>query len=427
MAKATGEPGRRLGILVGGGPAPGINGVIGAATLEALRRGLEVVGIYDGFKWLADGDAEHVASLTAEGVDEARFRGGSILRTSRKNPTKTNADLTNTVEALRELRIGYLVTIGGDDTAYSASKIAQTAGNSLQVVHVPKTIDNDLPLPRNTPTFGFQTAREVGSRLIWNLMADARTTQRWYIAVVMGRSAGHLALGMGTSAGVPLTLIPEEFVKTELTLNLTCDIIEGSIIKSNAHGRPHGVAVIAEGLGLLMEDELESHPLVVPDRDDHGHLRMGGVPLALILGRMLEARAAARKQKTTFVDVTIGYELRCADPVAFDVEYTRQLGWGAVEYLMGIGDAGDADSGPMISVQDGKIKPIPFHKILNPKTGKTRVRTVKTGSDQYRSARAGMVRLEPEDFRSREQVRRLATAANLSQKAFRGEFAHVAT
>jgi len=419
----------RLGILVGGGPAPGINGVVGAATIEALNRRLEVLGIYDGFKWLARGDSSHVRALTVEDVDRARFRGGSILHTSRENPTKDDAKMQNVVKTLQELGISYLVTIGGDDTAFSASKTSQFAGGAIKVAHVPKTIDNDLPLPLNMPTFGFRTASHVGSQLVGNLVEDARTTQRWYLAVAMGRSAGHLALGMGAVAGATITLIPEEFPKSGVSLDLICDIIDGALIKSKVLGHNHGVAVLAEGLGVLVEKDLEENlkdnPLVKIEHDAHGHLRLGEVPLALAFKRMLQRRVEERGDKVTIVDVTIGYELRCADPLPFDAEYVQQLGWGAVRYLLRIGEESWAETGAMMSVQAGELVPIPFSEILDEETGKTAVRRVNINSDQYRTARSYMLRLERDDFENETQVKKLAAAANISPEEFRSKYAHV--
>ncbi len=202
--------GNRLGILVGGGPAPGINSVIGAATIRALLEGVEVVGIQDGFQWLMRGDTEHTRLLDMDEVSRIHFRGGSILGIARANPTTDPAYLDAVTKGLQSLGIDKLVTIGGDDTAFSAMKVAERSAGTLQVVHVPKTIDNDLDLPPAIDTFGYQTARHVGSEMVKNLMVDAYTTSRWYFVVSMGRKAGHLALGIGKAAGATVTLIPEE-------------------------------------------------------------------------------------------------------------------------------------------------------------------------------------------------------------------------
>src|SRR5574341_193811 len=240
--------GKRIGILVGGGPAPGINSVIGAATIRSILGGAEVLGIMDGFTWLMDGDTSKIKPLSIEEVSRIHFRGGSYLRTARANPTKNVAYLEKVVASLLGLNASGLITIGGDDTAFSALRLEQTAGGRLQVVHVPKTIDNDLDLPYGIPTFGFQTARHVGVDVVKNLMVDAQTTSRWYFVVAMGRKAGHLALGIGKAAGATLTLIPEEFSKGPLRLTRLVDTLVGAIIKRRVMGRADGVAVLAEGL-----------------------------------------------------------------------------------------------------------------------------------------------------------------------------------
>ncbi len=239
----------RFEILDGGGPAPGIISVIGAATIRSVLDGVVVLGIYDGFEWLMKEDDRHVEPLTIERVSRIHFSGGSYLRTSRANPTTDPQLLERTVRTLGELGVTGLITIGGDDTAFSATRLAETAQGSIRVAHVPKTIDNDLRLPHDCDTFGYQTARHVGVRVLKSLMADAQTTSRWYFAVAMGRKAGHLALGIGKAAGATITLIPEEFADGQ-GLEYIVDTLAGSIIKRRAAGRPDGVAVIAEGVVL---------------------------------------------------------------------------------------------------------------------------------------------------------------------------------
>src|ERR1043166_2142109 len=122
---------RRMAILVGGGPAPGINGVISAATIEGVNQGYEVMGFRDGFKWLAQGDAERFSRLTIEGVKDVHLRGGSILGTPRTNPTKSEASMKNVLEVFRSWNITELVTIGGDDTGFSASRVYKEAGGGI--------------------------------------------------------------------------------------------------------------------------------------------------------------------------------------------------------------------------------------------------------------------------------------------------------
>ncbi|MFV1978661.1 MAG: 6-phosphofructokinase, partial [Myxococcota bacterium] len=160
-----------FGILVGGGPAPGINGVVGAAASAALRGGHRVIGIFEGFRHIMAGDTDQVVELDRAAVDQIHLKGGSVLYTSRANPTKAPETIANCVRSLDALGVDSLITIGGDDTASSAMRVAEAAQGRLRVVHVPKTVDNDLPLPTGIPTFGFVTAREQigqqGLAILW--------------------------------------------------------------------------------------------------------------------------------------------------------------------------------------------------------------------------------------------------------------------
>jgi 6-phosphofructokinase 1 len=416
----------RLGILVGGGPAPGINSVISAVTIEAINSGLEVIGIYDGFEHLMKGRTDMVRQLTIPDVSRIHFDGGSILRTSRANPTRTPEDLQNTVKALRELGIRYLVTIGGDDTAFSASEVVKAAGGTIRVAHVPKTIDNDLPLPGGMPTFGFETARHVGTELVRNLMEDSRTTNRWYFVVAMGRKAGHLALGIGKAAGATITVIGEEFPKERITLAEVCDVLEGAILKRRVLGRKDGVAVIAEGIGEKLDpEELAKIPGVEVERDPHGHIRLGEIPLATILKREIQRRFKERGEKMTIVDVTLGYELRCAPPIPFDIDYTRTLGYGAVKFLLSEPKDDRVKEGGMVCLVGGRLEILPFDELRDPVTGRTKVRLVDINSEHYKVAREYMIRLEREDLENPEMLAKLAAAAKMTPEEFKKKFAHV--
>jgi 6-phosphofructokinase 1 len=394
-----------LALLVGGGPAPGINGVIAAATIEARNRGVRVIGILDGFQWLAEGDTSHVIPLEIRDVSRIHFRGGSILRTSRTNPTKDPAKLERVVAGLKALNVRYLITIGGDDTAFSASRVAASAGGALSVVHVPKTIDNDLPLPGGIQTFGFETARHVGVSLVETIMEDARATSRWYLLVAMGRKAGHLALGIGKAASATLTLIPEEFAGEKLRLAKLADVIEGSIIKRRALGDENGTVVIAEGIAELL-DPADLEGIESAERDDHGHVRLSELPLGNVLKNELKRRLSARGIGSKIVAKDIGYELRCADPIPFDSEYTRDLGYGAARTILeGGGDC-------MITRQNGKIVVMPFREMMDPKTGRTRVRMVDVGSESYAVARQYMIRLGAADLADPLWAQALADAGH---------------
>ena len=386
--KETSTGPTRLGILVGGGPAPGINGTIGAATIEAINSGLEVIGVYDGFEHLMKGRTDAVRPLAIPDVSRIHSQGGSVLRTSRANPTRKSEDLESTVQSLRELGITHLVTIGGDDTAFSAYEVAKAARGAIRVAHAPKTIDNDLPLPGGMPTFGFETARHVGTELVLNLMEDSRTTNRWFFVLVMGRKAGHLALGIGKAAGATLTLIPEEFPGDRISLNEASSILEGAILKRQVMGRNDGLAVIAEGVGVKLDPQkLPRIPGAEVEYDEHGHLRLAEIPLATILKREVQRRFADLGKRISIVDVTLGYELRCAPPIPFDIDYTRTLGYGAVRFLLAEPEDELLRYGGMVCLESGHLRVLPFEEFRDPVTGRTRVRLVDIQSEHYQVAR----------------------------------------
>ncbi|HWS52976.1 MAG TPA: diphosphate--fructose-6-phosphate 1-phosphotransferase [Pyrinomonadaceae bacterium] len=407
-----------LAIIVGGGPAPGINAVISAAAIEAINEGFAVLGVQDGFKHLIREDASRVRPLRIEDVSRIHLDGGSVLGTARDNPTKSEKATRAVVETLRSLGVTHLVTIGGDDTALSSSFVAERSGHHIRVVHVPKTIDNDLPLPAHVPTFGYQTARHVGVELVYNLMEDARSTKRWYVVVAMGRKAGHLALGIGKAAGATLTVIGEELERETVAFSDLCDIVEGAIIKRRAMGRHYGVAVLAEGL-IDKLDAGELAELQDVERDEHGHVRFAEVDLARKVKTEVQGRLSGRGLRVTVANKNIGYELRCADPIPYDAAYCRDLGYSAIRFLL----AGGSEA--MVSIQGGRMVPIPFSEIREPGTGRTRVRMVNVGSEGYRVAREYMIRLEPRDFADEAWVAKLAQAGNLSPQEFRDKFGYM--
>ena len=411
------EQHNNLAILVGGGPAPGINSVIGAATIRARLEGLEVLGIRDGFEWLMRGDIDHVMPLSIDATSRIHFRGGSYIGISRANPTSDPDLLDNTISSLLRLNVSQLITIGGDDTAYSAMRLEARAGGSIRVVHVPKTIDNDLDLPSYVDTFGYQTARHHGVEIVKNLMVDAKTTSRWYFVVAMGRKAGHLALGIGKAAGATLTLITEEF-ETPIRLKTIVDNLVAAIIKRISYGRRDGVAVIAEGvvLDVAPGDLEELHEV---ERDAHGHLRIAEVNIGEILKSQVTSRLKALGIKAAIAAKNIGYELRCADPIPFDMEYTRDLGYCAAKYLIANGNAA------MISIQGGRFVPIPFSDMIDAQTGRTRIRLVDVASTRYAIARRYMIRVRRDDFDEPHELAKLAATARMSQDDFRREFEYL--
>ena len=408
---------KRLAILVGGGPAPGINSVIGSATIRGALSGAEVIGIHDGFKYIMEGNIDHVETLTIDDVSRIHFRGGSHIGISRANPTKNERHLENSVISLLRLNVDKLITIGGDDTAFSACKLEERSKGRIRVVHVPKTIDNDLDLPRDINTFGYETARHIGVEIVKNLMVDARTTSRWYFVVTMGRKAGHLALGIGKAAGATLSLIPEEFAG-KVRMKKVVDTLVGAIIKRLSYGRQDGVAVLAEGLVEAMDAE-DLQQLEGIERDAHGNIRIAEINFGEILKAKVSEGLKRFNLKTTIITKNIGYELRCADPIPYDMEYARDLGYCAAKYLDEGGNA------VMITIQGGLFKPLLFSEMLDPKTGKTRVRMVDINSERHKIARRYMIRLRRDDFEDSHELAKFAATAGITIDEFRAEFEHL--
>lgn len=412
---AKGMERKAIGILVGGGPAPGINGTIAAAVIEAINRGHKVFGIRDGFAYLGQGDASCVRELRIEDVSRVHDHGGSILGTSRVDPQKMPGGIEAIVDTLRQFNIGYLACIGGDGTASNAMAVAKAARNEIAVALVPKTIDNDLPLPDKLSTFGFQTARDVGAGVVQTLMTDAKTLSRWYAVVTMGRKAGHLALGIGMSAGATLSIIPEEFGERPISMRLLTDIIVGSMLKRYALGRPYGVVVIAEGIVEKL-DQSSRESLGAGERDPHGNIRISALPLGAMIESAVGARLKELQVDLRLVSKDVGYELRCCAPNAFDRQYTRELGYGVVDFLLSGGSAA------MIARRGDALVPIPFAQFIEAITNRTSVRMVDVTSTTYLVARKYMIRLTDADLGDERLMERMAKCTSWTLERLRNEF-----
>ncbi len=449
----------RLAIVVGGGPAPGINGVISAVTIEADNKDIEVFGIQDGYKGLVKGDLGKIRPLHKHQVAQMYIRGGSMLGTARTNPTKKKEDMDSVLECFNKMKFDALVSIGGDDTAYTASRLyeaVKSAGGNLRVAHVPKTIDNDLPLPGSTPTFGFETARHYGVSAVRNLAEDARTTGRWYIVVCMGRAAGHLALGIGKASAATVTIIPEEFgfdakgKPNKIGFERLIDTILGTIIKRIENKKNYGVIVLAEGLIESVKEELR----VILDKtlgkygtyqtDEFDNLRMGEIEFGKLIRDLLMERLMPPDPKNAtplvrlheiigktalpygldakFISKDLGYELRSADPIPFDAEYTRDLGYGAVKFLL----SDEATKyGAVITFEQGKMVPMRFADMIDPHTKKMRTRHVNITGESFEVARRYMIRLQQRDFDNQEMLGNLAKVVKKSVADFRKEFEYL--
>ena len=409
---------RRVGIVVGGGPAPGTNGVIAAAVIEAIKLGCVPIGFHDGFHWLGERYTDEQHEMTIDEVSRAHLAGGVMLGASRTDVGADPALLRNTVAALRKLAIDGVVAIGGDDMVRSALAIERESAGRIKVVMVPKSIDNDLAVPAQVVTLGHETARHVGVQLVKNLMEDARTTGRWYLGVTMGRPTGHLTVGIGKAASATCAVIPEELGPGPVRLADIADIVEGAIIKRRALGRNHGVALLSEAL-VERFDPAEVAELQDVDRDAQGNIRVTEIDLGRKVVNEVTLRLEKRGIKVSVVHKTIGYELRCAIPLPMEADYARDLGFAAVRHLVGGG------GGAMVITQAGAPRFVPLTECVDPATGRGRQRPVDVTSESYQVARAYMVRLEPRDLADDAMAARLAAAGGFDVDGLRRHFARL--
>jgi ATP-dependent phosphofructokinase / diphosphate-dependent phosphofructokinase len=391
---------KKLGIVCGGGPAPGINSVIRAVVIEARNRNLEVIGFLDGFSHLSKKEIVY-KNLEIDDVSRIHHYGGSIIGTSRGN--SSDEEVFNTYLSLINSGINYLVSIGGDGTASMIYKISKLdKDKKIKFAHIPKTIDNDFPLPPSSRTFGFETARNLGMELVLNLIEDAKILKRWFFVQVMGRSSGHLAIGIGKSSGATLTIIPEEFQDYEkIPLKLLLDILEGSIIKRLAYNKPYGVAILAEGLSLKLENlNLQNYHSI------------SEFPLAELLANEIENRLKKRNINIRIIPQNIGYVLRNAHPIAFDVSYTITLGYGAVKFLLSDNNIHCA----VITLRGEKIEPIDINEFIE--NNKVKIRYVDLKGEVYESAYHYMIRLKKEDFENEESLLKLCDVSKMEKEEF---------
>ncbi len=310
------------------------------------------------------------------------------------------------------------MTIGGDGTLYLATRLDKEFKGTIRTVHIPKTIDNNMPIPGYIPTFGFETARHIGTGLVHHLMEDAKTTRRWYFVVTMGRKTGHLALGIGKASGATLTLIPEEFGKKKISLKQITAILEGAIIKRKSMGREDGVAILAEGITDRL-DERELKNINDINMDEHGRIRLSEVDLGQVLKHRTTKALKDIGVDARIVDTTIGYELRSAPPIPFDASYARNLGYSAVKFLLKGG------TGALITIQKNRKVPIPFDKVINRRTGDVNVRYVDTNTESFEVGQKYMIKLSREDLEDRRELRNLAELTNLTPSEFKSYFSTI--
>lgn len=415
-----------LGILVGGGPAPGLNAVIASATRYAETLGWKVFGFHGGYKYLSSKSIDDVKSnmiaLTTDYVLPFFSQGGSVLIPDRFTPTKNPENKENIIRNLFELGITKLLIICGNDKMKVANEIFQNIDpEKLSVVSVPKTIDNDIQLPRGQTTFGFHSARTLAAKLVKNLIEDARSAPRWFIVETMGKYTGHLALSVANSTSAHLAVIPEDFGKNhKVTLKDICDLIEGAIIKRLSVGKNYGVCVLSEGLINKMNkaSQRELFKSGFASEDEDGRVILDEAELSRAVVNELHKRMAEKKLQITVSAKKIGYELRCVNPTAFDEIYCRELGFGAVAGLK------QNKSKCMCVWENGHMSYTPFSSMID-ENGNIEPRYVDTESEDYIISRNYFWQLRPNDVVDPNLIKQVAAAAKISQESFIIQYGHV--
>jgi 6-phosphofructokinase 1 len=378
-------------ILAGGGPAPGINTVISTVAKTFLKDGYRVLGLHDGYKNLFRKEKE-VEELDFMWADDIQKQGGSALRMSRYKPKNEEFNTDFFVEN----NIKLLVTIGGDDTASTANRISKYLNENnvpIQNIHVPKTIDNDLPLPDGNPTFGYYSAKDAAVHLVQTVYEDARTSGNWFVLSAMGREAGHLAFGMTSACHCPMVIIPEMFNKTEVTLEAIIQLMVSSIVKRKLLGVGYGVIIISEGVFHFMTDQEIEKSGVAFTYDEHGHPELGNVSKAHIFNLLLQQRLKLLGISVKSRPVEIGYGIRCVQPNGYDLTYCSLLGYGVKKlFLQGV-------TGAMVTTNPkGEIIPL-YLKDVEDENGKIKPRLVNlNGPKAELIFNEGLQYITPEDY-----------------------------
>lgn len=360
-------------ILTGGGPAPGMNTVVGTIAKTFLSKGYNVIGLHEGYKALFSAEPcfTNIDFFLADSIFN---RGGSYLMMSRYKPSQEDFDKNFNLKFFEKNNVKLLITVGGDDTASTANRISkflESKNYTIQNIHVPKTIDNDLPLPNNQPTFGYESAKSEGTRVATTVYEDARTSGTWFLVSAMGRSAGHLALGIGSSCHYPMIVIPEMFNKTKITVEKIVKLALSSIVKRKIMGIPYGGVLVSEGVFHELSDEDLKSTGVVFSYDDHGHPELGKVSKAQVFNTILEGKLKELGISVKTRPIEIGYDVRCHTPVSFDLTYCSQLAYGVWKLFA------NKETGCMVYVdENGQGTPLYLKDLQDPETGKIPPRLV---------------------------------------------------
>ncbi|MGL4513109.1 MAG: 6-phosphofructokinase [Lacipirellulaceae bacterium] len=414
---------KRVAILFAGGPAPAANAVISAAAVSFLRNDIEVVGIKHGYSGLIEYGAgrplvegSDYVMIDHRMLSRTRNRGGIIIGTARANPGKLVshpshlddaervAPLAAVYEGLKSLGVDALISIGGDDTLKTANKFKlyqdklPAGSHRIPVVHLPKTIDNDYS--GIDFTFGYFTAVDFLAQEVRNLLADAEANRCYFLVESMGRSAGWLAYGVAIAGEASLVISVEDITgkyrtteeytdpktgetHTREVMNLE-EVVRRIVLTMTARereGKEYGIVVVAEGLAELLPHEF----VAGASRDDHGHIKISDISLHELFSKLIADEYTRQKtgKKRSVKPVQLGYEARCAPPLAYDVMLGSQLGVGAYRALVE-----NALNGVMVSVEGQlQLRYVPFEQLVDPETLVTKVRYIDQESDFHKLTR----------------------------------------
>ena len=390
-----------IAILTGGGPAPGMNTVVGSVAKTFLAKGYRVIGLHYGYSGLFNPNPRY-EDLDMFRVDYIFNQGGSYLTMSRFKPTNEDFEKNFNLDFFKQNNVKLLVTVGGDDTASTANRIAKFLEKKqypIANIHVPKTIDNDLPLPAGMPTFGYQSAKNAGAVIGRAVYNDARTSANWFVVAAMGRSAGHLAFGIASACHYPMIIIPEMFNKTKITIDKIISLIVSAIVKRKILGMDYGAAMVSEGVFHALDEEEILKSGIHFSYDDHGHPELGKVSKAEMFNTLLEKRCKALGVKVKSRPVEIGYEVRCQTPCAFDLVYCSQLGMGVYKLFS------EGKTGCMVYIsQEGYVSPLYLKDLQDPETGKIPPRLVDINADKIHQVIDNLMHyITEEDYEAAKQ------------------------
>ena len=380
---------KKVALLFSGGPAPSSNAVISSLALNFINEKVPIIGFFYGFEFLENFDVHNRYSLVENihyevldfNISRIRNRRGVYLKTSRSNPGKKiskkedlkdpekNKKLENILDGFNSLGIGYLITIGGDDTLKTANYLSLLG---LPVIHIPKTIDNDYF--GISWTFGYWSAVQACKEALLNLKADAQSTNSFFIVELMGRKAGWITYASGIAGEAVMMISTEDITDPEIDIEKLANKVVDMILLREKNGKFYGVIAVSEGLADKLPKKFKP-----TQKDKHGNIIYASAEVGRILrDKTIEVyrKRTGRSKKITFKQ--IGYETRNALPISFDVVLGSMLGYGAFKLYK------KENFNSMVSVSDNfSIIDVPFSKLIDSKTLLTKLRKVPKGSDFY--------------------------------------------